>query len=395
MRVAKVLLAAAAAIALLTACPKPDDGLKPSLNIVSVNTNGSSARAITAFTNPPTNSNGFIVSGAPDYLKVTLKSIVLNGTFEDGSNVHTVWSDAAGIELLLDGSTAVDTSAMILSFPAGTVTSIDVRLASAAKIKGSLAGVNLRDDPAASTFIADQTVRTVAALSWDSYARAGGSASYADFATAAAEEAAINLSSDQSETLISSTQAFTLAAGDSPALTILVDLSRALRFYDGMQAVGASGETPGNKAYFFCQSVFPQSVGVFFGTPGKIQGYQAQYAAYDTVNGGDTVATNTHVEGVTGWMTLVFDAAGNVLSGCLIGDDDNALTVGKGRVFATSPNPDLSFDLNYYLDQSYFTLFGFVPATALDEARYATFAAHENYDGTHHRFGEVRYTLKF
>jgi hypothetical protein len=94
-------------------------------------------------------------------------------------------------------------------------------------------------------------------------------------------------------------------------------------------------------------------------------------------------------------MTLVFDAAGNVLSGCLIGDDDNALTVGKGRVFATSPNPDLSFDLNYYLDQSYFTLFGFAPATALDEVKYATFAAHADYDGTHHRFGEVRYTLKY
>ncbi|MCG6911170.1 MAG: hypothetical protein LJE94_13735, partial [Deltaproteobacteria bacterium] len=110
-------------------------------------------------------------------------------------------------------------------------------------------------------------------------------------------------------------------------------------------------DDPTDKAYFFAHSVFIDSIGIFIGDAGRIEGYQAIYVNYD--DDGNA--------GVEAWMTLVFDADDHFLSGHLIGDDDNALTVAKGQIGTYTVNADGSVDLTYLLNHNLtvYYLYGF------------------------------------
>jgi len=406
VRFSLVALGLLVASSLFVSCdlfaPQATPGKPGKLSVLSATTSGTSARslferALTALTNTSTATEGYIVSGAPDYLDATLTKISLKGSFADGQSGKVVWQ---GTKVLrLDGTTAIDTTGMDLSYPVGTVTSIELTFATAAKIKGSLTtklGTGI-----GTTTSSTMTLVTKSSLSYDAVAHTGGASAYADFVGTTAEETAVSLSGQGPDFLVASEANLTLAAGDSPILTILVDLSRMLRFYDGLNTSSSNGGVnpgdPSNKAYFFSHSVFGQSVAVFFGAPGSIQGYQTLFVAYNSTDQLPPVTGSSSVKGtVPGWMTLVFAADGSIISGILSGDDDNAFTIAKGRVGKNSPvNGAFSFD--YSLSADNYKLADFVAKSTLGDKGYATFKTPDRTDVsvTHYYFGEVEYTLKF
>jgi hypothetical protein len=171
-----------------------------------------------------------------------------------------------------------------------------------------------------------------------------------------------------------------------PALTILFDLSRALRFYDGWNRQNQGGVNPpdpANKAYFFCHSVFWCSVAAFFGDVGEIQGYQTLYSHISGTN-------NT---GIPGWMTIICNPAGDILSGILIGDDDNALTVAKGMIDTVKAGTTYTF--HYTISNVVITEFN--KLTVLGDSVFVRWNQRPPADPRRNPplFGKARFNLRF
>jgi hypothetical protein len=166
----------------------------------------------------------------------------------------------------------------------------------------------------------------------------------------------------------------------APSLSILFDLSRMLRFYNGCNLQhegGVNPPDPADKAYFFCHSVFGLSVAAFFGPAGQIQGYETVY--------------NANNEGVPGWMTIVCNPDGDILSGLLIGNDDNALTIAKGNLTSVSgTNP---YDFHYSISNVDVT--GFEKLTDLGDSTDVSWHQLPDSSGTPERTGDARFFLRF
>ena len=295
--------------------------LSPSPHAMRKGTYKGASAPGSSFTVAPTTAFGWINSGFPDYIKVTLKQILVRYDFGD----QIAWSGSK--ELTMDGSGNIDTSGMTLILSTHTMTKVNLTFATEAKIKGTLTAMfNIAPSSVSHNEVL-KTFYTKAAYPYDAVAHTGGAADFTPFETGPAEEASVSVGSDASETVVE----LPILSGEidisSPTLTILVDLNRMLRFYDGLNEINHGGVGPADladKAYFFSDSTFRGSIAAFLGTPGTIQGYQTEFAAY--------YADKVIPEGVPGWMTIMFDAQGNFLSGLLMGDDDNSLTIAKGPV---------------------------------------------------------------
>jgi hypothetical protein len=332
-----------------------------------------------SFTVNPAVSYGHIASGEPDYIKATLEKISCQT--ESGKRVDA-WTGSK--ELYMDGSGTVDTSGISLTLPSGNITSVILTFATAAKIKGTLtASFATSGTPVA------ETLYTKNAYSYDALTHAGGGANFTPFETGPAEETSVSLGADHDFTEIT----VPVIHGDTAAsatLTILVDLNRMLRFYDGLSNAPSPAD-PTNKAYFFCHTLFTHSVAAFIGTAGTIQGYKTEYASYDA---GQEIGARTP-DGVLGWMTLIFDAQGNFLSGILMGDNDNALTVAKGNITSYSDTA-----LHYEIDDpnghtNKFTVNGFTKQTTINSASPVATWSETDYLGTAGLHGETIFTLLF
>jgi len=221
----------------------------------------------TSFTANPTTSYGWINSGAPDYIKVTLNEI----SVQSDVGRQVAWSGSK--ELYIDGSGDIDTGGITLTFSTTTakITKVHLTFETVAKIKGTLTE-NFNIAPASATHTeALKTFYTKAAYPYDAVAHTGGAANFTPYETGPAEETSVSLGGVGSETNIELP-----ISGDinfsTPTLTILVDIDRMLRFYDGLNGLGYGGVNPvdpSGKAYFFCHSLFRYSIAAFLGTPGR------------------------------------------------------------------------------------------------------------------------------
>lgn len=185
-----------------------------------------------------------------------------------------------------------------------------------------------------------------------------------------------------------------IVEGSNPTVTILFDLNRMLRFYNGLNPDlghgGVNPDDPTDKAYFFAHSVFLDSVGIFIGDAGRIEGYKAIYVNYDDHIGDGTQA------GVEAWMTLVFDADDNFLSGHLIGDDDNALTVAKGQISTYTVNVDGAVDFIYLLNHNLtvYNLYGFERQNNISDRSPTVVYDSDNQAGSFEGLGEAEFILR-
>ena len=273
-----------------------------------------------SFTTEPNFMAAFINSGSPEYLKIKLYAIVLE--YEDNP-AFDLWRGVEEITLS-DQEIDIDSIIDLNPAPLGTVISAYAEVDPTGFVKGTLTKEFMLD--LSEDYSAEITVHTKQTYSYNSYDSEGGADSYIDFTIGSAEEAEISLGTESFSTSCD----LELTEGDSPQLTILFDLSRVLRFYNGLHPdqQGVNPGDIGDKAYFFTHSTFSESVGLFFGTPGEIYGYKTIYASYNPEEPIGSVTPG----GVLGWMTLIFDSQDQLLKGHLIGDDDNALTVAKGNI---------------------------------------------------------------
>jgi hypothetical protein len=375
-----------AVLALLSACNPNGSGSRAPDHLSVVSVSGAHAAGRAAFSLARSLDNpivyGHIDSGPPTSLTFTLYQIQLEGTFGGGGGiVQSIWESTAGQAITVSGSGAIDLTGVedIANLPVGTVTGVKLVISPRATMSGQLEGAHV-----AGTTV--PVLYTKAASSYDALTKTGGAASYADFTTGPAEpvDTYFNGGDNLVRQEIGCPVSYTLAAGATPSLTILFDISRALRFYDGLDPRGAGGgPSPSDlydKAYFFSHSVLTNSIVCFFGEAGSIQGYQTLYD--------NTAASATSV--IPGWMTLVFDAAGDIQSGILIGDDDNAGTVLKGLVQKSTATTTSAGVYDFTYDISNVTVTGFAKVTTVDA--YVDAPWLQNIPP--HGGGTARYTLK-
>lgn len=378
MKSLKFASALASALA-LTACPT--DTVRPAapehLAVIGVS-GGAASRTIQSqaldFDAAPI-ARGHIDAGPPEYLRFTLFRILLLGSFEGGGTVQKIWDSPEGQAITVDRSGAIDLTGLqdISGLPTGTVTGVKLVVSPRARMKGSLAARFAGD--------VEATVHTKAAGAYDALAKTGGADGIGAFAAGPAEEIETyfnggdNLVEQEIQCPVAN---YVLAAGAAPKLSILFDVSRALRFYDGLGGAG-KGPSPSDldsKAYFFSHSVLTNSIVCYFGDAGSIQGYRT---LYDNQNA-------SAVNLIPGWATFIFDPAGKLQSGLLIGDDDNAGTVLKGLVTSSTSTAGV-FDFSY--DISEVTVTGFSPPAAVGSSEDVSWTQASAANGG----GAARFTL--
>lgn len=349
------------------------------------------------YVSPPTFSNttnfapGWINSGPPDYLKVTLTGIDL--IYDDSSTVQ-LWTGSTELTLGTTGAVDVSTiNAAVNPVPPGNIQAVRAHFSGVATIKGTLtANFNVASD----SFNAQtETFCTKAAYAYDCSTGSGGATGYTAFQPCTSpsdvQETTVALvganGSDAGaaaqEFFIETASSEVIAPSDTKTLTLLFDISRMLRFYDGLSP--SSGPNPGDSsshAYFFAHTMVNTFEASFFGAAGSIVGYDTFFSAH----------VMDHYEGVEGWMSIVYGASGNFLTGMLMGNDDNALTVAKGVIsdFAIGSATDAgisSYDISYNIADG--TVTGFIPATTI--THYTDLATFTSINGD----GEAYFQLQF
>lgn len=191
---------------------------------------------------------------------------------------------------------------------------------------------------------------------------------------------------------------FTVAATGT-ALTLAVDLDRMLRYFANTR-IDFNPPNPAMKtgtSYFFT-TVFSSSIMVFAGEPGSIEGYQVEI---ESRTGGCSGEAD-HGCVVRAWMTLIKDAAGKVISGIAMPDDDNDYTIFKGNIIASSVaagtvqgTVNIPFELGNDSDRHTGSLDGFTYKTSIDETGTATLTPLEHSQIPAGTTFPVLYTLKF
>jgi hypothetical protein len=278
------------------------------------------------FSRPTNFGPGWINSGPPEHATLTLTRIAL---VRQDSSTSVLWEGEAALRL--DG-TPVDVSAINAAaqpVAPGPITAVHTTVKTVAQMKGVFTGTF---NTATNAFVpATKTYYTKADAAYNVATSQGGAADATHFETGPAEEVDVWLGGNPTELDIETPSSTVIQAGAPTRLTLLFDTSRLLRFYNGLSPQsGPNPADPADRAYFFAHSLGGTFAAAFFGDPGRIEGYRTVYScAREDGNG----------EGVTGWMTIIFDASGGFLSGLLMGDDDNALTVAKGRISSFTGTP--------------------------------------------------------
>lgn len=316
---------------------------------------------------------GWINAAAPEYLKITLLSVALEGDFTAAGfdqDEYVVWSGEK--EITLSGS-AVDLSdinSQIDSVPIGTLQNIKLTIKSQAKVKGSLtANFKLDDSNGPDGAQGSITVFTKANYGYSATDASGGAENYTDFETGPAEETTIDLDAFGENMVLNFETNQTLTEDSTPKLTLFFDLNRVLRFYNGKAGANSGGVNPtdrGDRAYFFAHSLFGRFINVYFGNTGTVEGYKTMFYNGDMA--------------VTGWLSLVFDANDNFLSGIIMGNNDNDLSIAKGRITSFVAQPNGNYDFTYQLDGGAisFTVNGFERAANVQQTTNATYTGSIN-----------------
>lgn len=328
------------------------------LNVVALNA-GRAQAAATLESDPP-DTAWSIVAGPPDAMTVYVKSIHIDGAGVAPATLFTS-PDPRGTPLALT-SGAVDLHQLgdvATDVPVGHYQQVTLVLSRAAEVKGcvsgnfagatSVTGPGIAGPHAANTYTSESLSEgghTFCTIGSRSQLSVGAFTtdligSNADFeAQADPEWVEVDIGGNQgtSETA-DEVRAGQLVLGypvdfvvEAPALslglegastttvvTLVIDLNRMLRYFANTRT-DFNPPNPNMKSgtsYFFT-TVFAQSTGVFVGAAGSIDGYKLR------VEGPGVV--------IPGWMSLVRGADGAVVTGVVMPDDDNTLTILKGAV---------------------------------------------------------------
>lgn len=370
-------------VVVFISCTMPnDDGNSISLdfNVIAINSgsgaNGMIARGLgDSFLSEPSYIVGAIDSSAPEYMKITVTEILANN--------QNILNNEVELTLTQD---AVDTSGIdsALTFISTEVDNIEIKIKNEAKIKGQVTGWFY-------TQAGEQlkTFYTKTAHGYNVYSEAGGSTDYSAYENGPSEETTVNLAYDDVDTIDLSFSLNNYLSETDGQITLLVDLNRMLRFSlsDGPAPPTTPPMEDNGKSFFFSHSVFRDSIALFVGTPGTIEGYEYIYTAY---NEGVEIGSTTPT-GIKGWMTLIFDPNGNLIRGNLVGDNDNDLTVAKGSIDTFETN-ETSIDFTYVIDQSKtFYVYGFERPDTIGIHSVTTWNGFQNNQNYH---GEAKFTLR-
>jgi hypothetical protein len=284
----------------------------------------------------PAITDSYTSSGAPDYVVFTLTAIQV--TYSDGSG-RTAWSGTQDVKVT--GSGVADTSSITLSdMPAGVIDSVSITFKSRALMKGSLTA----SVPNGSGGFMNTTVYTKASYGYDMNTT-GGAPDASAFTTGPAEEMPVYFHWNDELTAVIPASAV-IVAGQPYSFTLLVDLSRLLRFYNGANGTNApEPQLLGTIAYFYGGNTAMQSIAGYFGSAGSIQGYSVTMSIY---NLGDTIDGVTAPYGADrGWATIILDSAGVPIGGAFTRDFDFGNCESKGPVSLITANTDGSYDVEF------------------------------------------------
>ena len=160
----------------------------------------------------------------------------------------------------------------------------------------------------------------------------------------------------------------TLGDGDSVNLTLAFDMNLLLRFEGNVRYQRGSSDATQNgdfhplattmnemngskelDAAYFHTSYLPDVMAVYLGEPGTVEGYEVT-SCYQFNDNGTLVANDFRT--VESWMTMIFDTAGDLVTGISTPKDDAGMVIVKGSIneldASTRPsikNSDGSYDL--------------------------------------------------
>lgn len=366
------------------------------------------AESCDAVANYPAYSAIWGASGAPEEMTLYLKSIVLSSSNSGTTTTLYESASAAGdaITISNDNGGEVDMSVLAAALDSadegevdeegaieteittGSFNRLSITFANGADIKGCIQesweatpqGTNGRECDAAGgdacdTLVAgDYRVCTKANKGVFNLVGESGNvtstATFDDFvlATGDAEATQVNLllrdstdGFDQSAdaTFNIDVPELTVDEGDEIALTLAFDLNLLLRFEGNtrvdngtdnhplrgmMQSAGGDGEF--DSAYFHT-TYLPDVMAVYLGAPGDVHGYDVKSCyAFD----GD----QNDLRAVDSWMTVIFDTAGDVVTGFVTPKDDAGFVLLKGNINPTDAttrpsvkNTDGTYDLKF------------------------------------------------
>jgi hypothetical protein len=357
--------------------------------------------------------------GCPDYFTLTVKAIAADGHWLKSINEtdsifmdstkhfidslgdttyaydtlvlsrDTTWND--GYRTLWEGSKEIQftgSSAQISAFdsvklvPGTKIYRLYVDCSPIAKIKGSVTGNFNIGKNGDSVISAIKTYYTKASYAWDVYTKAGGSANGSDFETGPAEETTVDLDGTRGPDSgsLRITTACTTAVSDSLTVTVLLDISRTLFFFNGDTATTSlnSPELSLGKAYFYSHHAFSgwengntSSAAAFAGPVGRIEGYRVEYV-WNNDDGSwlpDSLGPALHSDttlGGLGWFTLVCNPAGQVIAGKMMQDFDSFCPKGNLVNYSeASSNLDIMLNPTF---NGFFYIRGFHRGTALNDS---------------------------
>jgi hypothetical protein len=268
------------------------------LKLKSIAQNRALTKDISGYFPGVTNDVRNCYSGPADFVRITLTGLRLDTIGESSG-----WEGHK--ELYIDGSGFADTSGIDLKIPRGKVTNMHVFFDGPGYISGTLTGPFAGCSQITNTFYTKSNYSTYL----------GGAPDCDYFTNGPAEETVMDISGFTNPGYGFNFDVPIYNAGSEPTLTIVVDLDRALAFYDNRYPFSDDCGVS-NAAYFYPR--INGSVAVFYGTPGTIQGYEAQFK-------------NQNGKGYGAWMTLVLDPDGNFISGMMTPDNGNDIC-DRGRI---------------------------------------------------------------
>jgi hypothetical protein len=133
---------------------------------------------------------------------------------------------------------------------------------------------------------------------------------------------------------------------NQPTLTLAIDLNTMLSFEANTRTEGTNpfnsgvGTTPAtyDKAFFYASRINNQMM-AFLGEVGDIHGYSVNSCYF---NNNDT----SDARAVKSWMTVIFDAAGDIATGLVTPTDAAGYVLLKGDIHAATMATDGTFDLD-------------------------------------------------
>lgn len=371
--------------------PSPSGNQHGKLFITSVNQKTmsvtSTSRNFAAKVLPPL-ANGYEHAGPADYVKVKIYKIAIIPE-SDTNPAITVWEDAAGQEITLDGSGQLPETFSLNSIPLGSYKAVEVTIDKQIKLKGSLTGKTYKTSlPAEYQNVTYDTfsVETKSRYSFhwvnpnsyvfDSIQNDHVNTVYTDYAPGdnGPEETAVDLYFFP--TLVLTTPiSIVITEGEIPNVTFVLDLSRLIRFDNGCSQMG--GEAGQGKFATFYENHFVAGLfNCFIGQVGSVEGYEIQY------DNGTRLAS--------GWLTMIWSPAHELIHAAVISDDHSLSPDGEVRNFQADTAPGAyKFDIvNECIDMTLIThISGFKPGQATPDATYST-------DGTYPETGTATFTMQ-